>query len=250
MTTSSDPEQIRAEIERTRSTLSTDVDALADQANPKNIARRQVDTVKDSIRDKGNDLKDRIMGVASDASDSVHGAADSVRDAAGNVRGAAGNAQDSVAGVPSTIKQKSQGNPLGAGLVAFGAGLLISSLIPASQRERQAAVDLKDRAQPITDKITDAAKEVAGNLKEPAQEAAASVKDTATQAAQHVKEQGQDSAAEVKGTAQDAQQEVRESGAAAAGEVKGTAQSAQQEVRDSGAAAAGEVKDQAQRSRS
>ena len=46
MTTSSDPEQIRAEIEQTRSSLSNDVDALADQANPRNIARRQVDTVK------------------------------------------------------------------------------------------------------------------------------------------------------------------------------------------------------------
>lgn len=252
MTTSSDPEQIRAEIEQTRSNLSYDVDALADQANPRNIARRQVDTVKESIRDKGNDLKDRIMGVASDAGDSVRGAADNVRGAAGNVRDAAGNvagnAQGTVSDVPSTIRRKSQGNPLGAGLVAFGAGLLVSSLIPASQRERQAAVDLKDRAQPLTDKVTDAAKEVAGNLKEPAQQAAASVKDTATQAAQHVKEQSQDSAAEVKGTAQDAQQEVRDSSAAAAGEVKGTAQDAQQEVRDSGAAAAGEVRDTAQQS--
>ena len=93
MTTSSDPEEIRRDIERTRANLSGDVDALADQANPKNIARRQVENVKGSIKDRGNDLKDKIMGVASDASDTAHGAADSVRGTAGNAQGALANAQ-------------------------------------------------------------------------------------------------------------------------------------------------------------
>ena len=41
MTTSSDPDEIRADIERTRAALSDDVDALTDAANPKNIAKRQ-----------------------------------------------------------------------------------------------------------------------------------------------------------------------------------------------------------------
>ena len=89
----------------------------------------------------------------------------------------AGNAQGAVADLPATVKRKSQGNPLAAGLVAFGAGLLVSSLIPASSRERQAAVDLKERAEPLTQKVQEAAKEVAGNLREPAQQAAASLKD-------------------------------------------------------------------------
>ncbi|MGI3783853.1 MAG: DUF3618 domain-containing protein [Janthinobacterium lividum] len=221
MTTSSDPEEIRREIERTRANLSGDVDALADQANPKNIARRQVENVKGSIKDKGNDLKDKIMGVASDAGDSAHGTVANAQAALGDARGA-------VTDAPGNIKRKSQGNPLGAGLVAFGAGLLVSSLIPASQRERAAAVDLKERAEPITSKITDAAKEVAGNLKEPAQQAAADLKDTATQAAQHVKEQGQDSAQEVKGTAQSAQQDVKDQSASAASEVRDQAQQARQ----------------------
>ena len=51
MTTSNDPDQIRAEIEQTRAALSDDVDALADTANPKNIANRQVDIVKGSVKD-------------------------------------------------------------------------------------------------------------------------------------------------------------------------------------------------------
>ena len=48
MTTSNDPDEIRADIERTRAALSDDVDALTDTANPKNIAKRQVDKAKDA----------------------------------------------------------------------------------------------------------------------------------------------------------------------------------------------------------
>lgn len=45
---SQDPAVVRAEIERTRAELSRDVDELTDQANPKNIARRKVEGVKES----------------------------------------------------------------------------------------------------------------------------------------------------------------------------------------------------------
>ena len=55
--TSTEPEQIRADIERTRAALSENVNALADEANPKNIAKRQVNKVKEA----GVSVKDRIM---------------------------------------------------------------------------------------------------------------------------------------------------------------------------------------------
>ena len=48
MTTSNDPDEIRADIERTRAALSNDVDELADAVRPQNVARRQVDKVKDA----------------------------------------------------------------------------------------------------------------------------------------------------------------------------------------------------------
>jgi hypothetical protein len=40
------PDEIRAEIERTRAGLSYDVDALADKVNPSSIAHRQTEKVK------------------------------------------------------------------------------------------------------------------------------------------------------------------------------------------------------------
>jgi len=40
MTTSNDPDEIRADIARTRAALSNDVDELADAVRPQNVARR------------------------------------------------------------------------------------------------------------------------------------------------------------------------------------------------------------------
>ena len=48
MTTSNDPDEIRADIERTRATLSNDVDDLAESVKPKNVAGRQVGKVKEA----------------------------------------------------------------------------------------------------------------------------------------------------------------------------------------------------------
>ena len=83
------------------------------------------------------------------------------------------------------IFAKTQGNPLAAGLIAFGAGLLVSSLIPASQKEREAADALKTAAEPLTTELTEAAKNVAEGLREPAQEAMENVKASAADATEH-----------------------------------------------------------------
>lgn len=222
MTTSSDPEEIRAEIERTRASLSDNVDALTDEANPKNIAKRQVDKVKDA----GSDLKDRIMGSADDSRASL-------QRRTASVQGSARDVGDQVAGAPAAAKRKTQGNPLAAGLIAFGAGVLISALIPASEKETELAGDLKERAEPLKQEVSDVAKDVAGNLKEPAQQAAQSVQATAQDSAGTVKERGQASADEVKGTAQDAKQTVQDEGQSAADDVRGQAQDARSNVQGS-----------------
>ena len=96
MTTSSDPDEIRAEIERTRAALSDDVDALTDAANPKNIAKRQADKAKDAV----TGVKDRVMGVADDVKDKVMGAGEDVKDkVTGTGSDAAGAARDKASAV-------------------------------------------------------------------------------------------------------------------------------------------------------
>jgi gas vesicle protein len=189
---SNDPDQIRAQIEATRGSLSDDVNALADQVNPKNVVRRQTDKVTGAF----GSAKDKVMGTASGAADSAADALHSTGDLA--------------ADAPTQVKQRTQGNPLAAGLIAFGAGLLISSLIPASERERDAAATLKDKAEPLTEEAKDIAKEAADHLQAPAQQAMQSVKDAATEAAATVKEEGQAAALDVRDEAQSAKETVQE----------------------------------------
>lgn len=195
---SENPDALRAEIDQTRQRLGYDVDAVADKVTPSHIAHRQTQKAKDAV----SRVKDRIMGAAEDT-------ADSTRHALSNAGDAMGSAADAVGGAPDKVAQKAQGSPLAAGLIAFGAGLLVSSLIPPSEKEQDLAQTLKDKAQPITQQVSAAASEAASNLKEPAQEALQSVKDTATQAADNVKQEAQDQGSNVKDRVQDAQQNLR-----------------------------------------
>jgi uncharacterized protein YjbJ (UPF0337 family) len=192
------PEQIRAEIERTRAGLGYDVDALADKVNPTSIAHRQTDKVKG----KFTGIKDSVMGT-------VHSGAGSVSDAASSVSGSASGAVDSTKGTVQQGVQKAKGNPLAVGLIAFGAGWLVSSLIPASDKEQELVAQAKEQAAPAVDAVKGAAQDVAQNLKEPAQDAFASVKDTAQEAAGTVKDDARSAAGDVADSAQQSKDAVQ-----------------------------------------
>jgi len=206
---SENPDAIRADIEATRARLGTNVDAVADKVTPSNIVHRQTDKVKDAVFG----VKDKIMGAADTATSNVHSATSNVHSAAGsagsNIGSAVGDAGSAIADAPHQAAVKTQGNPLAAGLIAFGAGLLVSSLIPPSQKEREAAEALKSAAEPVTTQLTETAKDMAQGLKEPAQEAMENVKATATDAVQTVKEEGQGGVSDVKASATDAKDHVQ-----------------------------------------
>ena len=228
MTTSNDPDEIRADIERTRATLSDDVDDLAESVKPKSVARRQVDKVKDAV----GSVKDRVMGsdeddystsstvgdkasAAKDAvADRAYAAKDSVADKAyaakDTVSEKASDAADAVREAPATLKRKAQGNPLAAGVIAFGLGMLVSSLIPSSEKERQAVSTLQENLEPVKQKATEVARDMGESLKPAAQEAAESVKSTAQEGVESVKQEGQSAAQDVKGQARDSKDTVQQ----------------------------------------
>jgi gas vesicle protein len=221
---SENPDAIRADIEATRARLGTNVDAVADKVTPSNIVHRQTDKLKDAV----TGVKEKVMGAADHAtvraqdtlhhaaqssaghtSNALHSTGDTLHGAKDNVSAKLGDAGQAVAAAPDQVKAKTQGNPLAAGLIAFGAGLLVSSLIPPSQKEREAADQLKTAAQPLATQVTDAAKDMVQDLKEPAMEAVENVKATATDAAQTVKAEGQHAATDVKDRATDAKDTVQ-----------------------------------------
>ena len=204
-TTSSDPDAIRADIEQTRANLSRDVNALGEAVAPSTMARRQVDKVKD----KAVGVKDRVMGSASDAGDSASHLAHGVSDSASGMVHAVG---DKAGDAKVAARRKTQGNPMAAGLVALGAGWLLGSLMPATQKEKELAQTAKDKAEPALQEAQAVAKETADHLKEPAQRAATSVKETAQDAVSHVKSEAQVAAQDVRASAADSTETVKEQG--------------------------------------
>ncbi|NYE21354.1 DUF3618 domain-containing protein [Microbacterium immunditiarum] len=178
--TSTSPEQIRADIEVTREELGRDVDALADKVTPGKIVERQ----KSRMRRAFEDVRHRIMGVAEDVGNATSDVAES--------------AAEGVRELPKRAAGAAQGAPIAVGLVALGLGWLAASLAPPSAAERRMARSLRESAQPIVDSATDAAKEVASGLQEPAREAFEQVKSEAVDAADHVKTEARDTTEHVK----------------------------------------------------
>lgn len=206
MTTSNNPDEIRAEIERTRYNLSNDVDAMAEKVTPSNVAQRQVDKVRDAVGGAVDNVRDRVMGTADGVGTSVSDTASSAKH---GVQSAAQDAGDAARRAPHQVKRKTQGNPLAAGVIALGIGWLAASLLPASQKEQELASRLEESAQPVLDDVKQQARHVAEELKEPAQQAAQQVKESATDSAENVKLEAQIQKDEVTDSAKSNAEDVR-----------------------------------------
>ncbi|SMD19269.1 DUF3618 domain-containing protein [Kibdelosporangium aridum] len=194
--TTDDPRQIRQEIERTQRNLSADVDALTDKVTLDKIVRRRTERVRRGM----TNLRERVMGSASDtastAGDQVNRATTAVSDA--------------VSEAPQAIRRGTEGNPLAAGLIAFGLGWLTASLVPASKAEQQAAGQAKEFVKEHSEQLGEMAGQVKDRLTEPAQQAAQQVKATAQDAAGTVGDEARSAADDVKDRAQEGKTTVQE----------------------------------------
>jgi hypothetical protein len=168
----SSPEQIQRDIEATRENLRTDVDRFTEKVSPGRVVSRRVDRVKSGAIS----VRERVMGALPDTGQ-VSG---SVKDTASSLGNTASSLGDAAASAPQAVRRQTQGSPLAAGAVAFGIGMIVASLAPATEREQQLVESAEQQARgPLQEK----ASEMADQLKEPAQQAVQQVKETATQAA-------------------------------------------------------------------
>lgn len=187
-----DTEQLSNEIAETRGNLSNHLDELQYKVSPSAI----VDRKKAAARDRVSGVRHKVMGTASGATTGVSGAVSGVGD---SLSGTAGDASHAA-------KQQFQGSPLAAGIAAFGLGMVIAALVPATGAESRAAVQVKDtlqdKAQPLLDDAKDAAIEVGQHLKETSSDAVDQVRQTGQDAAARVQDEGASSAQAVRSDAQ------------------------------------------------
>jgi gas vesicle protein len=165
-----DPDEIRAEIERTRAEMGDTVDALGYKTDVKARA-------KDSIQDK----KESVMGVASSAKERLVGAGQSVGDATPD--------SEQVKHQARRAKSVAQENPLGLAVGAVAVGFLAGMLIPSTRVEDEKLGSMSD--------------DVIERAKETGQEALDRGKQVAQDAAQTAKDSSREHAEELKSTAQE-----------------------------------------------
>jgi hypothetical protein len=216
----SEPDQIRGEIQQTHRELSADVGALTEKLSPPRMVQRRARRTRAAM----TNMKDKIMGstashtsgsrdTMSSAASGVGGKVSSTASAATDkVASAASSAADAAGSAPEMARRRTGGSPLAAGLIAFGAGWLISSLLPATAPEQQVATQVKDLAsekgRPIAQQLGEAARQAQEELREPVRQSAESVKETAADAASTVAGEARSAAGDVTGRAQQAKDKV------------------------------------------
>jgi uncharacterized protein YjbJ (UPF0337 family) len=223
--------RLRDEIDRTRGDLTRDVNQIADKTSPSRIVGRRVERTRRGL----TGLKERVMGSShgperypatygptytDDAyTGDVYGTGAAYTGEYGYSVGDSGttdeggsrwgtakspaqeakdSARESVREHAGSVREHAEGNPLAAGVIAFGVGWLVSSLLPASEPETRTAQRATDVARehggPVVDQAKQAAQEIGENLQDRAQGAAQQVKDRAQDAAGTVREEAKQSA--------------------------------------------------------
>jgi ElaB/YqjD/DUF883 family membrane-anchored ribosome-binding protein len=176
------------DIEATRTNLTRGIDELTDKVSPSRVLDRRKETAKGRFRS----IRDKVMGSATDAGGSLRGTASSASE----------SISDTATGAVSGLESRAQGNPLAAGVVAFGVGMLLSALIPPSDKETQAAQRLtqvaKEQGQPLIDEARSVGQDMAADLKGSAAESAQQVQARAQDSVENIKQEGQSSARTVK----------------------------------------------------
>ena len=169
-------EELRAEIEATRTDLGDTMDAIGDRVSPSRMVERR----KNRMALGARRLRDRVMGTVHDATDA---GTDRASQAAGAMREA-----------PELVRERTAGNPILAGAVALGVGFLVASLLPVTEAEEQAAPQLTATMEPVKDALSEAGHDVVEHLKEPAKAALGEVQDVAQDHAASVVEQAKTAA--------------------------------------------------------
>ncbi|MCU1371661.1 MAG: hypothetical protein JWO77_2855 [Ilumatobacteraceae bacterium] len=203
-------EELRRDIEATRAHMTGTIDEIGDRVSPGRIAERRWQ----SVRSSGSRLAESVMGAPRSA---TQRAGSAVSGAQGSASDMASSAAHAVTEAPDRAKDATAGNPIAAGAVAFGLGVLIGSLAPASREEEQLAEQLVD---PVKTAVTESGQELASAVKDHVQEDMAPVLEHASEAAAEVKQHAMESAQTVQGEAASAKDTVQSDVKDAASEVR------------------------------
>ena len=228
--------QVRADIARSRNELGETIGALeqrlaqtkddvVDRVSPKRVwhrktegLRRRVGAVTGSV----TGMTERMEMQVATGTRKVRG---EVQELAGQTSEGMTRATDGVRQSQVGLRQKAEDNPMAAGLVALGAGVLVASLLPPTPAERRAALRLRDELGPLQQQAGEVGRQLADEVGSSAQERLEQVKARAGEAVEQVKEETTASTEEVKKETKAASRRVKGEAKASTRRVKSDAKS-------------------------
>lgn len=183
MATRSD--ELTHEIQATRGRMDQTLDDIGERAGPGRLTER--------MRGAVGNARDTVMGTAGETGQHL---ADDVAGAGRSTTGA--------------LRRTTDGNPLAAGLVAFGAGLLAGSLLPESRTENKVAHEVQRKVQaPLRDQVQESASAVGDQVGSRVEDATQAVVEEGRHAKDEVAGDVGERVGAVQAHAEDAAEEVR-----------------------------------------
>jgi uncharacterized protein DUF3618 len=176
------PDEIRDEIEDTRTRMSETAEAIGYKADVKS-------RMKESVAEK----KDALVGSISEGKDAVVGTADSLVSRMGGIVPDSGDVREGAARVGV-----SRQNPLGLAIAGVAGGFILGTLLPRTRAE-------DEKLGPISDDVTAKAKEVAHESVERGKSVA---EDAMAAAARTAQERGDEELDEMSSSLQEKAREV------------------------------------------
>ena len=217
-----DIERLRAEAAMQRQAIATDLELMGDRVSPARIAERR----KAQFRSRIQGARNSVFGSSDKTRPSYQAYqqayepsfpressgqwSDGDTDGGQSLSDRAGSAFEAAKDrAPDSLTEVAEGNPVAAGVIGFGIGLLAATLIPSTRDEQRAADRLQGHLDEAATGLGRTGREAVENVKPQAQEAVKDVSESAKESVQAVKEDAQSGVDSVKGTAQDKAEEVR-----------------------------------------
>ena len=198
-------DQLRIEADARRQAITGDVDMLTDRVLPSRIVERQ----KARFSQRVSTARDSVFGTPDHRRPaSSHGAGD---DSGTSLAERASNATDHVKNAPGAVAEFADGNPVAAGLVGLGLGLLAATLIPASRAEQKIARDIEPQIETVATELARSGQAAVDEVKPAALAAKDEVADSAKESAHEVQEHAHGAAEKLRDTAKSDVDDLRTS---------------------------------------
>jgi len=178
--------------------MGSTLEAIGDRVSPERMVERRKAAVGRGFRK----ARDTIMGSRDYEEPRLAHMKDQMKDQAATVKDQAANAvsaaADRVQHAPEMLAEQTRGNPLAAGLVVFGAGMLVATIFPETRTEQRLVDAAQPQLQHATGELKDAGRELAQDARQLGQEATQEVRAAGSEAAETVKQQAQTSTEQVR----------------------------------------------------